>query len=85
MIQPCPICFENVECILLECNHSFCQECLTGSILHFDVSNDNFNCAMCRQTVQSFENEELNSHLKDLQLRIEFRKLMMKKITYMKI
>ncbi len=72
--KECPICYDYCSCIELECGHSFCHECLINSMIHYDVNNPNFTCALCRNIVTNFDNEALNSELKELQLRIEIRK-----------
>ena len=42
-MQECPICYDIIECLLpLECGHSFCEDCLSGTIKYYDVMNDEF-------------------------------------------
>ena len=73
--QECPICYDIKPCIKLNCGHNFCKECLRESLIHFDVMNDEFTCAMCRHEIKFFENEELNLELNKLHLRINLRKI----------
>lgn len=73
-IQECPICYDSTECLPLECGHLFCEECLSSTINHYDVMNDEFMCPYCRHEIKSIDNEELNKQLKELHLRISIRK-----------
>ena len=46
----CPVCFENDDCFVLECNHLFCTSCLNSHI-----SNDNYEnktCPLCRSDIK---------------------------------
>jgi len=74
-IQECPICYDTIECLPLECGHSFCEDCLSGTIKYYDVmNNDEFMCPYCRHEIKSIDNEGLDKQLKDLHLRISVRK-----------
>lgn len=75
LMQECPICYDIIECLLpLECGHSFCEDCLSGTIKYYDVMNDEFMCPYCRHEIKSIDNEELDKQLKELHLRISIRK-----------
>jgi hypothetical protein len=74
-LQECPICYEFSDCCIpLECGHLFCEECLSETINHYNVMNDEFMCPYCRHEIKSIDNEELNKQLKELHLRISIRK-----------
>ena len=73
--QECPICYEDIDCIKLECDHSFCIECLASSMQHFDTINEYFMCPYCRQEITDFKNDDLNNELELLNLRINIRRL----------
>ena len=73
--QECPICYEDIDCIKLECDHSFCIDCLASSMQHFDISNEYFMCPYCRQEITDFKNDELNNELEQLHIRIKIRRL----------
>lgn len=42
----CPICYENNNCIILNCDHSFCENCLIKSI-DFELKK----CSLCRKDI----------------------------------
>ena len=71
----CPICYEDIDCLKLECGHSFCIECLASSMQHFDTINNEFTCAMCRCEITDFKNDDLNNELEQLHIRIKIRKI----------
>ncbi len=73
--QECPICYEEIDCLKLECGHSFCTECLASSMQHFDTINECFMCPYCRQEITDFKNDDLNYELELLNLRIRIRSI----------
>ena len=49
-IADCPVCFDNEECIILDCSHLFCTSCLSSHI-----SNENYEnktCPLCRSDIK---------------------------------
>lgn len=45
----CPVCFESDDCVLLDCNHSFCNTCLSN---HIESNNyENKTCPLCRSKI----------------------------------
>ena len=73
--QECPICYEEIDCLKLECGHSFCIECLASSMQHFDTINEYFMCPYCRHEITDFKNDDLNYELELLNLRLRIRRL----------
>lgn len=53
----CPICYENkemIENVSLDCNHSFCKECMLH-IFKMHKTNQELSCALCRHEIKMFK------------------------------
>lgn len=53
----CPICYENkeiIENVSLDCNHSFCKECMLN-IFKMHKTNQELSCALCRHEIKMFK------------------------------
>ena len=72
----CPICYDFVYCLRLDCNHSFCKSCIKGTILHYNTDmNEYFMCPLGRCDIRNIKDNKLNKLLQHLYKKIELRKM----------
>ena len=62
----CCICLDNVVDMSLQCNHEFCQECIT-EVLNLD-NNGELSCPLCRNPTFITSNPEINNRIRGIEL-----------------
>jgi hypothetical protein len=45
----CPVCFDNIKLVMLNCKHYVCYQCIMGII-----NGDNKVCPICRKPITSY-------------------------------
>lgn len=68
--EECAICYNNINCmelVKLNCQHTFCRDCIKGSLNAHTKPNCNPGCALCREQMTSFtiKTEETFNIVKD--------------------